>query len=35
MKKYGFGVGYKYSHDHPNEYQQFLPDELINKKYLN
>lgn len=34
-EKYGFGVGYKYSHDHPNEYQQFLPDELKNKKYFN
>ena len=33
-KKYGFGVGYKYSHDHPDEYQQFLPDELVGKKYL-
>ncbi|MBO5738057.1 replication-associated recombination protein A [bacterium] len=34
-KKYGFGVGYKYSHDHPDEYQQFMPDELKNKKYFN
>jgi putative ATPase len=34
-KKYGFGVGYKYSHDHPDEYQQFLPDEIKDKKYLN
>ena len=33
-KKYGFGVGYKYSHDHPNEYQQFLPNEIKDKKYL-
>lgn len=33
-KKYGFGVGYKYSHDHPDEYQQFMPDELVGKKYL-
>ena len=33
-KKYGFGVGYKYSHDCPNEYQQFLPNELKDKKYL-
>jgi len=32
--KYGFGVGYVYSHDAPNQYQQFLPDELINRKYL-
>ena len=34
-KKYGFGVGYKYSHDHPDEYQQFMPDEIKDKKYLN
>ena len=33
-KKYGFGVGYKYSHDHPDEYQQFMPDELVDRKYL-
>lgn len=33
-KKYGFGVDYKYSHDYPNEYQQFLPNELVGKKYL-
>ena len=33
-KKYGFGVGYKYSHDYPDEYQQFMPDELSDKKYL-
>ena len=33
-KKYGFGVGYKYSHDHPDEYQQFLPDEIKDRKYL-
>jgi len=33
-KKYGFGVGYKYSHDCPDEYQQFLPDELLGKKYF-
>ena len=32
--KYGFGVGYVYSHDAPNVYQQFLPDELVNKKYV-
>ena len=30
----GFGEGYKYSHDHPDEYQQFLPDELQNRKYI-
>ena len=32
-KNYGFGVGYVYSHNAPDEYQQFLPDELVNKKY--
>ena len=32
--KYGFGKGYLYSHDHPDEYQQFMPDELVGKKYL-
>lgn len=33
-EKYGFGVGYKYSHEHPDEYQQFMPDELKDRKYL-
>ena len=33
-KKYGFGDGYIYSHDAPDVYQQFLPDELVGKKYL-
>lgn len=33
-KKYGFGEGYIYSHDAPDVYQQFLPDELVGKKYL-
>ncbi len=32
-QKYGFGVGYVYSHNAPDVKQQFLPDELINKKY--
>ncbi|MCQ2754344.1 MAG: replication-associated recombination protein A [bacterium] len=32
--KYGFGEGYIYSHDEPETYQQFLPDELVGKKYL-
>ena len=32
--KYGFGKGYIYTHDAPEEYQQFLPDELVGKKYL-
>ena len=33
-KNYGFGVGYVYSHEAPDVYQQFLPDELANKKYV-
>ena len=32
-KNYGFGEGYIYSHNNPNAYQQFLPDELAGKKY--
>ena len=32
-KNYGFGIGYVYSHDAPEVYQQFLPDELVGKKY--
>ena len=31
--KYGFGIGYVYSHDAPDYDQQFLPDELVGKKY--
>jgi len=31
--KYGFGVGYVYSHSAPDYEQQFLPDELVGKKY--
>lgn len=31
--KYGFGVGYVYSHAAPDYEQQFLPDELVGKKY--
>ena len=31
--KYGFGIGYVYSHEAPEVEQQFLPDELINRKY--
>ncbi len=34
-KKYGFGKGYIYTHDNPQAYQQFLPDELKDKKYFN
>ena len=33
-QKYGFGVGYVYSHDNPDYNQQFLPDEIKDKKYL-
>ena len=33
-KKYGFGEGYIYTHANPETYQQFLPDELINKIYV-
>lgn len=32
--KYGFGVDYVYSHAAPDTYQQFLPDELKDKKYV-
>ncbi len=32
-QKYGFGVGYVYTHDAPEVYQQFMPDELKDKKY--
>lgn len=31
--KYGFGIGYVYSHAVPDYEQQFLPDELVGKKY--
>ncbi len=33
-KKYGFGIGYVYSHDAPDFEQQFLPDELVGTKYV-
>lgn len=32
--KYGFGVDYVYSHGNPEQYQQFLPDEIKDKKYV-
>ncbi|MCM1009445.1 MAG: replication-associated recombination protein A [Fusobacterium sp.] len=32
--KYGFGVGYVYSHAAPDVEQQFMPDELLGVKYL-
>lgn len=31
--KYGFGVGYVYTPDNPDYNQQFMPDELLGKKY--
>jgi len=33
-EKYGFGKGYVYTHDEPDVQQQFMPDELVGKKYL-
>ncbi|MCL2050813.1 MAG: replication-associated recombination protein A [Lachnospiraceae bacterium] len=35
--KLGRGTGYKYAHDYPNNYvrQQYLPDELIDRKFYN
>lgn len=32
--KYGFGIDYIYSHSTPEVHQQFLPDELKDKKYV-
>lgn len=32
--KYGFGIDYVYSHSAPGVYQQFLPDEIKDKKYV-
>ncbi|MFA6988947.1 MAG: replication-associated recombination protein A, partial [Candidatus Gastranaerophilaceae bacterium] len=32
--KYGFGNDYKYSHEHPDEAQDFLPDEMKSEKYF-
>ena len=33
-KNYGFGVGYVYTHANPDLKQQFMPDELIDRKYF-
>lgn len=33
-EKYGFGEGYIYTHSAPDIKQQFMPDELVDKKYL-
>ena len=32
--KYGFGVGYVYTHDNPEYIQQFMPDEMKDVKYF-
>ena len=32
--KYGFGKGYVYTHDNPEYKQQFLPDEIKDRKYF-
>ncbi len=34
-KKYGFGEGYVYTHNNPDYIQQFMPDEIKDKKYFN
>lgn len=34
-KNYGFGIGYVYTHNAPEVEQQFMPDELVGKKYTN
>ncbi len=34
-KKYGFGTGYVYTHDNPEFKQQFMPDEIKDRKYFN
>ena len=36
-QKLGNAIGYKYPHDYPNSYveQQYLPDNLVGKKYYN
>ena len=31
--KYGFGVDYIYSHEHPDKKQSFLPEEILHQKY--
>lgn len=33
-EKYGFGKGYVYTHNNPDAKQQFMPDELKDKKYF-
>ncbi len=36
MSEFGYGQGYKYPHDFPGHwvYQQYLPDEMLDKKYF-
>ncbi|HEY9687282.1 MAG TPA: replication-associated recombination protein A [Coleofasciculaceae cyanobacterium] len=31
---YGHGIGYSYTHDHPERPQDFLPPELVGKRYV-
>ena len=33
-KNYGFGKGYVYTHDNPDFKQQFMPDEIKDRKYF-
>lgn len=33
-KEYGHGVGYVYTHDQPDTHQDFLPPELVHKRYV-
>jgi len=33
-KAYGHGVGYQYTHDQPEQQQDFLPPELLNRHYV-
>jgi len=33
-EKYGFGKGYVYTHSEPDVYQQFLPDEIKDRNYV-
>ena len=36
MKELGYGVGYKYSHDYPNNFvqQEFLPEEITGMNFF-
>lgn len=34
LKELGWGEGYKYPHDHPNEKINYLPDEIKDKKFF-